>query len=1434
MAKKNVDIADMRNVLRDNYMIYAKSTIVERSFPFIDGYKPVQRRVLYSMWELNLDKASAKSARVVGDTMGKYHPHGDCSFPDTMLYCLSGEMLTIEQAYLDQKELEILAFDLKTRKVVPAIAKAFRIGQYTDKVYHIHLSNGTEIKCTSNHPILLHNRKYVKAEDLKTGDRLYNVIYDDRVRPMLNSHRLQDIVSDYYYGKLEKGYVKHHKDYNVFNNTKENFQIMTREAHALLHKDYLTGLDIGRQKMFEDGGEFRQQTKDKNSTLFKLFNEEQGIRRFLYWISKLEELEVDITEENYEELRKKDNKYGLEVYNLPKIDRLIKKGYGSTFEDLLEYKLKSVSELYSESTNKVDNIQEVEDKKCDFFYNKQIFIVFDKFSYDELLSNNMYERYIEYIKNNPKRSEKDYYKITKEDFDILLDIYFKKYIYVTSVEIEEVDNQPMYDFTVDNFENMLVPMFNENSKVFVCLHNSSIYGAMCQMADTYEGRNAAEIKAKGCFGKAWSTTSIPPAAYRYCVTGDSLVTTNKGIYAIKDLSKFSCNEDIDILVKGYSYKNHHVSKFFDSGKHPVITVVLTNGLKITGTYNHPIMINEGEEFNWKLLSELKLSDRVVISETNTNLFGDNNDIDEAKRLGEKYKKENYKEPLTQNILNGNKEYLSCFLSSFFQNAIKKQEDKEIVYIESSNELLLRQIQTVLQQNYSIFSILCSVDDIYNLTIESQDCYKFQRYIVRNEDFVHSKGTLHEMVGISNIIYEKEEQEVYSLKVDDETHSFCANGFINHNTEAKLTKCISECAFEDINNDAVDFIDNHDNTIKEPVLLPVKFPNIIVNTSSGVACGIKVYIPCYTLKNACEATIGLLTGKIKDYEGLARALDAPDFQTGGVINMSFEQKLELVKTGNTKGIYLTGRYKMNKQEMTIYELPYNTSCEKVTSQIEDCIKDRKIPGITRVVNGADKDGLGVVVFIQKGYEAEDIFKYLCAFTDVQTKMSFQTKFIHIDSETHNLNYKELGIFELLQDYWIPWRIETIRRVNRHKLGKLQIERHKLEAWVNIGDDIPTYVNILLNNTREDAKKIHMEKYGLDDEQEEYMLNHKVDGITIDGVLRAKSKLSDLLQNEKNYEDFIADEVAIKKQIVVELKDIVKKYATERKSSSEEFATLVHLSKEEATAIPDEDIWVGITEKGKLKKASNEKDSENFASKIDDNDSLWKVYPMNNKDKLLALTTAGFIYKFPVYSLDSSTRTNFKDSIWRFVNKDSKDKHKELEVRSDAFYVTPFGEGKDGFNIVYRTGYIKKIRFDAFQGRNIYRDQFPEYDEQGFIVTYDKMLCITNQNRAKVIDLSYMYDYDKPTKSNTLYRLSKLKLGEEIMCVLPLDEISSYLGEDLISYYTKRYFVRIRRNEVLLALNKYITENTPVSEEQQEIPEDEISESSKIVQLMNYSC
>ena len=184
-----------------------------------DGLKPVQRRILWAMYKnTKAITTQVKSAAVVGDVMKLYHPHGDCLRGDTVFWTLQNNFITIQEAYEKGiPYLDILTLDQATGNVIPARATNFRIGQYANKLYHIVLSNGTEVVCTANHPFMTSDGQWVKAENLQPYMSLMSKLIEGKLddksyRPNLDGSRLHTIVHDFYYGAPPKGYDRHHKE----------------------------------------------------------------------------------------------------------------------------------------------------------------------------------------------------------------------------------------------------------------------------------------------------------------------------------------------------------------------------------------------------------------------------------------------------------------------------------------------------------------------------------------------------------------------------------------------------------------------------------------------------------------------------------------------------------------------------------------------------------------------------------------------------------------------------------------------------------------------------------------------------------------------------------------------------------------------------------------------------------------------------------------------------------------------------------------------------------------------------------------------------------------------------------------------------------------------------------------------------------------------
>ena len=525
MAEKIVEYDSLEMYQTDQ----AKYSVVvnrRRMIPAVqDGLKPVQRRCIYMAYKKGATSPAKrdKSGAIVGDTMGQLHCHGDCLGADTPIYLLNGTITTVETLYKYNATVEILAIDPNTMKIVPAIAHSFRIGQYANQIYNIVLSNNHIIKCTGNHPFMLPNGQYIMARDMTPYMRLNSknlYINDDKhKRPTIDGKMIQDIVSDYYNGPVKQGYVKHHKDFNPNNNTRDNIQILSRSDHALVHQNdpyysslYNEGLEKGRQSMFSENGKYRIQTERKNKILRGLFNKEQGLRKFKYYIEELKNQGKDITYENYESLRG-------EIYNLPIIENLLEKypQYNChSFEDLVELKLPSIGELYDIEMAKVIH---------PFYFEKEKNNVIPLINAAEInIINNLIDSGLPYTLDSYKnlRIHKNL-DCNMSDDNIIktLDIYKFTNPFIVDIFIEDVENVPMYDFTVDGFENMLIPAGSSkgtpmenilgNCIGMVPAHNSSIYSSIVTMVNWFK------TKYPLFWGKGnWGTLSgSGAAAMRY-------------------------------------------------------------------------------------------------------------------------------------------------------------------------------------------------------------------------------------------------------------------------------------------------------------------------------------------------------------------------------------------------------------------------------------------------------------------------------------------------------------------------------------------------------------------------------------------------------------------------------------------------------------------------------------------------------------------------------------------------------------------------------------------------------------------------------------------------------------------------------------------------------------------------------------------------------
>ena len=522
---------DTRKQYMKNMSRYSLYVLFDRFVPSIyDGLKPVQRRILYCMMNdikcVNIH-SKRKSAGTVGTVIAKYHSHGDCLHGDTPIYLLNGYAKTIRELYESGiTSFEALGYDSNIGKNIPIMIHSIRIGQYTNEIYHIELSNGTEIRCTGNHPILMTNKTYKCAKDVKPGEfplsmRLTTMgeKYLRMLSPFAPQEHIHKLVSNYYYGNLPEGYIRHHIDENILNNTRLNLTTLTRREHMLLHGDYAVGLINGRKSLKDPHSYANIKNYLKNQELMKLYNADQNFRNFKIAIKKLRDLGLEPTIENYESLRVSSKVYRNMTederkrvhYNLPTIEVLIQNGYGSSFDELVAKEIPTVSELYAKKQASKPVLYQLVKQERDFSNNctsndlKLLRCI--HFILEAGYTGNLYDVFKTYYPG---------WNTTYEQFMEVFNTYINYYPMVTNVWIERVNNEPMYDFTSDLTENMFIPLLNAqmcdpNNASFVCVHNSAVYGACKTMTNWFE----CKIPLINYDSNSGSIQGDPQASMRY-------------------------------------------------------------------------------------------------------------------------------------------------------------------------------------------------------------------------------------------------------------------------------------------------------------------------------------------------------------------------------------------------------------------------------------------------------------------------------------------------------------------------------------------------------------------------------------------------------------------------------------------------------------------------------------------------------------------------------------------------------------------------------------------------------------------------------------------------------------------------------------------------------------------------------------------------------
>ena len=434
------------------------------------------------------------------------------------------------------------------------------------------------------------------------------------------------------------------------------------------------------------------------------------------------------------------------------------------------------------------------------------------------------------------------------------------------------------------------------------------------------------------------------------------------------------------------------------------------------------------------------------------------------------------------------------------------------------------------------------------------------------------------------------------------------------TEAKLAPICAEL-FRDLDCDAVDFVDNYDNTTKEPALLPTTYPNVLVSANQGIAVGMASQICGFNLGEVCDTTIQLL--KNPDHD-IATTLLAPDFSTGGQILCDPEELGRIYETGRG-GVKVRAKYRYIKSEniIEIYEIPYSTSLEAILDKVSELMKAGKIKEISDMRDETDLSGLKLAIDLKRGIDPDKLMQKLFRLTPLQDTVSCNFNILIAGMP------RVLGVRALLEE-WLAWRTECVRRRVYFVLHKKQEKLHLLQGLKRILLDIDKAIEII-RQTEEEAEVVPnlMIGFGIDQIQAEYVAEIKLRNINKEYILKRVQETAALAEEIEDLKDTLQKPARIRKIIVGELEEVRKKYAQPRKTE----IIFSHEAEyeEEPEETPDYPVTLFLSREGYFKKITAQSLRMSGEQKFKEGDGLFRQIEATNNTELMFFTDRQQVYK-----------------------------------------------------------------------------------------------------------------------------------------------------------------------------------------------------------------
>ena len=531
------------------------------------------------------------------------------------------------------------------------------------------------------------------------------------------------------------------------------------------------------------------------------------------------------------------------------------------------------------------------------------------------------------------------------------------------------------------------------------------------------------------------------------------------------------------------------------------------------------------------------------------------------------------------------------------------------------------------------------------------------------------------------------------------------------TEAKLDDICQEL-FRDIDRDTVDFVDNYDNSMKEPTLLPAAFPSILVNANTGIAVGMASNICPFNLAEVCQTTIGL----IRDPEfDVASTLQAPDFPGGGQVVYDRAAMEEIYRTGRG-GVKIRCRYSYDKAAncIDITQIPPTTTIEAIVEKVVDLVRQGKLKEISDIRDETGLGGLKITIDLKRGADPERLMQRLFKMTPLED--SFSCNFNVLIAGVPRV----LGVRDLLLE-WVAFRVECVRRRTHFDLRKKKEKLHLLRGLQAILLDIDKAIKIV-RETEEEAEVVPnlMIGFGIDEIQAEYVAEIKLRHLNREYILKRTQEISELEQEIARLQELMESRAKIQSVIIAELKEVEKKYGQPRRTQLL-YASDLEVAEPEQE-IDDYPVHLFFTREGYFKKITPQSLRMSGEQKLKEGDVVTQTEEATNACDLLFFTDRCQVYKMRTSDLSDGKASVLGEYIPAKAG---------MDEGENAVYMVPTTDYQGYMLFLFENGKAAKVELSAYATKTNRRKLVGAYSDKSPLVAVlylkeDRDLLLTGTN------------------------------------------------------------------------------------------------------------